>query len=437
MIRFIDLFAGIGGMRLGLEQACQQLGLESKCVLSSEIDRKAKETYALNFNEVPQGDIRQVSEIPKFDFMLAGFPCQPFSHAGKQKGFGDTRGTLFFEIERILEQCQPKGFLLENVRGLTTHDRGRTFQTILHSLEKLGYKTNYLLLNSSNFSLAQNRVRIYIIGLLHQYPILTIQSDRGAIDSHSFKQHIVQPSLFDESLSVIKVKDILETQVSENYYVSRNFEQQLLKAVGYKIEKLYGVRLIDFRGGNSIHSWDLGLKGKCTQDERDFMNALISNRRLKAFGKHQDGKSLTLDQIQTFFNHDHLYDLVQSLIEKGYLKEHNGKFNPICGNMSFEIFKILDPDSISITLTSSDASRIGVIHQDRIRRITPRECARLQGFPETFAIHHEDHAAYKQLGNAVSVPVVKAIIKDLFDNENNRAILMESNKFSKFDYLAS
>src|SRR4030067_1357595 len=125
MIRFVDLFAGVGGIRLGFEQAMKELGIQAQCVLSSEIDKYAQETYALNYGEKPQGDIYQITDVPDFDFLLAGFPCQPFSYAGKQKGFVDTRGTLFFEIERFLLEHQPRGFLLENVRGLTTHDRGR------------------------------------------------------------------------------------------------------------------------------------------------------------------------------------------------------------------------------------------------------------------------------------------------------------------------
>ena len=154
MIRFIDLFAGIGGMRLGFQQACDVLGIESQCVLSSEIDKRAIETYKLNFDDQPMGDIRKIDIISEFDFMLAGFPCQPFSYAGKQQGFGDTRGTLFFEIERLLTSYQPQAFLLENVRGLTTHDQGRTFNTIINSLEKLGYGIHYLLLKFSTFSIS-------------------------------------------------------------------------------------------------------------------------------------------------------------------------------------------------------------------------------------------------------------------------------------------
>jgi len=418
MIRFIDLFAGIGGMRLGFQQACDVLGIESQCVLSSEIDKKAIETYILNFDDQPTGDIREIDLIPEFDFMLAGFPCQSFSYAGKQQGFGDTRGTLFFEIERLLKIYNPQGFILENVRGLTTHDQGRTFKTIIHALEQIGYGVHYLLLNSSNFGVPQNRVRIYILGLLGKKPVITLMSDRGATDSHTFKKQQYQLNLFDHTDAVVKVKHILEKKVSENYYLSKKFEQQLFDAVDGKFEKLHGVRLIDFRGGNSIHSWHLGIKGKCTKDERDFMDALISHRRHKEFGDHQDGKSLTIEQIKTFSDHENIENIINSLIEKKYLKEMNGRYNPVSGNMSFEVFKFLDPESISITLTSSDANKLGVVQNGRPRRITPRECARLQGFPESYILHSDDSATYKQFGNAVSVPVIQAILEDFIANNS-------------------
>ena len=151
MIKYIDLFAGVGGIRLGVSQALSRNGIESKCVLSSEINEKACETYQLNFGEHPSGDVKEITEVEPFDLLLGGFPCQPFSYAGKRMGFGDTRGTLFFEIERLLEKYRPKAFLLENVRGLYTHDSGRTFKTIMDKLHGLGYGTYDLLQNSSNF----------------------------------------------------------------------------------------------------------------------------------------------------------------------------------------------------------------------------------------------------------------------------------------------
>ena len=415
MIRFIDLFAGIGGIRLGFEQAMRDIGIKAECVLSSEINAHSQETYRLNFGEKPQGDIYAIEQFPTFDFMLAGFPCQPFSYAGKQRGFGDTRGTLFFEIERLIAKHQPGGFLLENVRGLTTHDGGRTLKTIVEKLEGLGYGVNCLLLNSSDFDVPQNRVRVYIVGIRDARPKTALKSGRGATDSHQYKRLRLVNDLFGVAKS-LTVRDVLEPNPPASYDCSALFQDGVQKVLKQKKLSANGVRLIDFRNGNSIHSWELGIKGKCSAAEVEFMNALIANRRKKIFGTHQDGKSLTPEQIRTFFDHPDLQKIMNSLVEKRYLRLRDGLYNPVSGNMSFEVFKLLDPDSISITLVTSDAHKLGVLHRGRMRHITPRECARIQGYPDTFAHHPVDVHAYRQFGNSVSVPVIQAVVADLFTN---------------------
>lgn len=419
MIKYVDLFAGVGGIRLGVSQALSQNGIEANCVLSSEINEKACETYQLNFGEHPSGDIKLITEVEPFDLLLGGFPCQPFSYAGKRMGFGDTRGTLFFEIERLLEKYQPKAFLLENVRGLYTHDGGRTFNTIMDKLHGLGYGTYDLLQNSSNFGVPQNRVRLYIVGILGAEPIMGLHTDLGAADSHKYKQSLLEPSLFGTKPRC-QVGDVLEDEVDEKYYCSENFQQMLHNAVGEDLSVLNGYRLIDYRGGQSLHSWELGMKGKCTEAEIRFMNALILNRRRPVFGKEQDGKKLTLEQIRTFYTEPNIDEVIASLLKKRYLQLNDGRYNPVCGNMSFEVFKFLDPESISVTLTSSDANRLGVIRNNRARHITPRECARLQGFPDSFKLHPSDAWSYKQFGNSVSVPVVQAVFDEFLSNNRKQ-----------------
>ncbi|MFT6948855.1 MAG: DNA (cytosine-5)-methyltransferase 1 [Vicingaceae bacterium] len=428
MIKFIDLFAGTGGIRIGFQNALQKFGIDSECVYSSEIDKNACESYELNFGHNPYSDITQVHELPRFDFMLAGFPCQSFSYAGKRRGFGDTRGTLFFDVERLLKKHRPKGFLLENVRGLTTHDKGRTFETIVNSLNSLGYKVEYRLLNSSNFNVAQNRVRIYILGILEDDFEIKTQSDTGAVDSHNFIQRNGQRSLFDEGKEFSVVKDILELKPNKKYFCSQTFVKQLKKVIGNDLSKLHGYRLIDTRNGNSLHSWELGIKGDCSENEIEFMNLLIANRRKKIFGTHQDGKALTKEQIQTFYTKETFDAVTSSLIEKGYLSNYDEKYNPVCGNMSFEVFKFLDPESISITLTASDTNRLGVVQNGKARRLSPRECARLQGFPDTYKLLENDNAVYKQMGNAVSVPVIETLITDLIENNPSIVDLIANAK---------
>lgn len=160
-IKFIDLFCGLGGFRLALEkQNCN-------CVFSSDIDKNVAQVYENNFGEYPNGDITQINanEIPDFDILCGGFPCQSFSIAGKRLGFEDSRGTMFFEVARILKEKKPKSFILENVKGITNHDNGKTLQTILNILEELGYTFVYKVINAKDIGIPQNRERWYCVGI--------------------------------------------------------------------------------------------------------------------------------------------------------------------------------------------------------------------------------------------------------------------------------
>ena len=159
-LTFIDLFAGMGGFRIAFESN------NAKCVFSSEIDKWACKTYFDNFNEFPYGDITKISanDIPNFDILCAGFPCQPFSIGGHRLGFEDTRGTLFFDVARILNEKKPKAFLLENVKGITNHDNGKTLKVIENSLLELGYTIKHKVLNAKDYGIPQNRERWYCIG---------------------------------------------------------------------------------------------------------------------------------------------------------------------------------------------------------------------------------------------------------------------------------
>lgn len=413
-IRFVDLFAGIGGIRLAFEQAAKSLQIESECVLSSEINKDSQLVYRQNFGETPKGDIQLIDKLPEHEILLAGFPCQAFSHAGKKEGFGDTRGTLFFEITRLIDTCKPKAYIFENVRGLYSHDKGRTLATIEKEMKKRGYSFDVFLLNSANFGLPQNRVRIYIIGILNASPRFRLVSDLGPKDSHSCQQQ--QLSLFNYPEKTLIVADILEENPDKKYDCSPGFINALKRVSNNRLESLHGVRLIDYRGGNSIHSWELGLRGECSQEEIELMNTFIIKRRNKVFGAEQDGKLLSKEQIASFCQTSNLDNILNSLVKKKYLQIINGKYKPVSGNFSFEIYKFLDPQKISVTLVASDANRLGVFYRNRVRRITPREAARLQGFPDNFLLHHDDDKAYYQLGNSVSINVVEAVAKEVILN---------------------
>ncbi|MCT7952503.1 DNA (cytosine-5-)-methyltransferase [Ancylothrix sp. C2] len=414
-LKFIDLFCGIGGIRLGFEEAAKTLKIDTECVLSGEINSDAQKVYETNFNHRPVGDIRQLHEMPACDVLLAGFPCQTFSYAGKKEGFGETRGTLFFEIMRLIDNNhKPKALIFENVRGLFSHDEGRTVATIKHEMVKRGYSFDFFLLNSANFQLPQNRVRIYIVGILEASPKFSLISDVGPKDSHSYNP--LQLSLFSQPKKNVTVADILEDNPDPKYDCSPQFVEVLKQYCNNDLTRLHGVRLIDYRGGKSVHSWELGLRGSCTPAEIELMNKFILKRRNKEFGKHQDGKLLTKEQIASFFEHPNLDILLESLVTKKYLSLVDGKYKPVSGNFSFEVYKFLDPAKISVTLVASDANRLGIYHNNRVRRITTREAARMQGFPDNFILHPNDNKAYYQLGNSVSVNVVKAVAEDTLIN---------------------
>ncbi|WP_257674891.1 DNA (cytosine-5-)-methyltransferase [Clostridium felsineum] len=303
--KFIDLFAGIGGIRIPF----QELG--GKCVFTSEWDKFAQKTYRLNYGEEPNGDITQIeaNEIEDFDVLLAGFPCQPFSQAGLGKGFEDTRGTLFFEIERIISEKRPKAFLLENVKQLKGHDKGRTLQVILQHLHKLDYFVDYEVLRAADYGVPQNRERIYIVGF---------DTRQISIDEN-YRFPYPKPTYQKTRLG-----DILENDVDEKYTISDRLWEGHLRRKREHQEKGNGF-------GFSLYN-----------AESPYTNT-ISARYYK------DGSEILIDQGE------------------GH--------NP--------------------------------------RKLTPRECARLQGFPENFIIPVSDTQAYKQFGNSVAVPVVRAVAKQL------------------------
>ena len=420
-VRIIDLFAGMGGIRKGLELALAERGLQSVCVFTSEIKPAAIKILRQNHPEDEiRGDITTVptSDIPDFDILCAGFPCQAFSYAGKRLGFADTRGTLFFEVERILREKQPAGFILENVEGLLTHDHGNTLATMLSRLNALGYKVAYNVLNSRYFGVAQERKRIYIVGNRNEKADLVAFKPQKAV-----------------------LGDILETgkPVSDTPFV-RNL---LAK---FSVEQLYGKAIKDKRGGeNNIHSWDLETKGPTTVEERALLNVMLTERRKKKWAEQygiawMDGMTLTEEMIRTFCDMPNLHETLDGLVRKGYLAyEHpkrqvreiseNGTpvlrreqdtslpkgYNIVAGKLSFEIAKILSPKELAPTLVAMDMQKLYVVDGKGLRRLTLREGLRLFGYPEDFKFDISEKEGYDLLGNTVVVPVIKAVAGKLLD----------------------
>lgn len=414
ILRFIDLFAGIGGIRCGLEQAAREVGLIPQCVFTSEIKPYAVKVLHDNHpTETITGDITKVetTDIPDFDVLCAGFPCQAFSAAGKRQGFADTRGTMFFEVERILRDKQPQGFLLENVEGLVNHDGGRTLEVIKQRLEALGYKFDYKVLNSKDFGVPQERKRIYIVG-----------SKRD------------KPDLANFPLKSSTLGDILEHGKPTAH---TPFIENLLSH--FKIAELYGKAIKDKRGGkDNIHSWDLELKGHVSKEQKMLLDTLLKERRKKKWAEQwgidwMDGMPLTTEQIRTFYDIPSLQTELDDLAEKGYVKlEHPKKlvseqvngvtathrepdttkskgYNIVTGKLSFEVNKVMSPGEIAPTLVAMDMQKLYVADGDGLRRLTLREGLRLCGYPDDIIFNVSEKEGFDLLGNTVVVPVIKAV----------------------------
>lgn len=307
---FIDLFAGIGGIRIPF----QELG--GKCVFTSEWDKFAQKTYRINFGDQPSGDITKIDEntLPNFEVLLAGFPCQPFSQAGLGLGFADTRGTLFFEIERIINVKRPKAFLLENVKQLKGHDRGRTLRVIINHLEAMNYYVKYEVLRAADFGVPQNRERIYIVGISKDHFVLPNNYD------FPFPNPTNVPTLLG---------NILENNTDEKYTISDALWQ------GHQRRK------IEHKEKGNGFGYSL-------------FNRMSAYANTLSARYYKDGSEILIDQGENV--------------------------NP--------------------------------------RKLTPRECARLQGFPENFIIPVSDTQAYKQFGNSVAVPVIRAVANNIINQIN-------------------
>lgn len=318
--RFVDLFAGIGGMRL----AFQSKGIDGGCVFTSEWDSSAQQTYFRNFGDVPFGDITKIDKasIPDHEVLVAGFPCQAFSIAGRRGGFGDTRGSLFFDVAETLQVKQPDAFLLENVKGLMNHDRGRTIRIILETLNELGYHVpDPRVINARDFGVAQNRQRIFIVGFKKKKHSLSFSYPKCVSQS---KQKVIADI---KEKSAVSVRYYLSTQYLHTLREHRRRHEEAGHGFGFEI-------LNDNQVANAIVVGGMGR-------ERN----LVIDTRLRNF------------------------------VPETKIK--------------------------------------GEVNREGIRRMTPREWARLQGFPDEFIIPVADAQAYKQFGNSVAVPAIEAMARQI------------------------
>ena len=346
-MKIVSLFSGIGGFELGIKKS----KLKEKVVFSSEIDMNAKKSYLSNFNDNNlKGDITKISEkdIPNHDLLVAGFPCQSFSIAGLQKGFNDTRGTLFFDIVRILKEKQPKYILLENVKNLVSHDEGRTFKVIIKTLNEIGYTIDFSVINSAEAGLAQNRERTYIVGILNKK-------------------------------AEVYTKDV------------RNKKIDFLKST------------FEYKGFNFFNSLRFNNE---QQYIRDIISEEVDNRFL-----------ISNDRVINF------------LESNNFLEENTERKIVKLFDLPKEVWNDLERqrrvysiNGISPTiLARSDTAKIFIENgrNSYIRKFTPREAFKLQGFDDDFISNIERTVSitqqYKQAGNAVSPPVITGIINHLLE----------------------
>lgn len=341
-MKVVSLFSGIGGFEKGILQAEPN----TKIVFASEIDPYARKIYTKNYGVEPHGDITKIkaSNIPNHDILCGGFPCQSFSIAGKRRGFEDTRGTLFFEIMRIVKIKRPKLLFLENVPGLLSHDEGRTFHTILRSLDEMGYDAEWQVFNSRNHGVPQNRERVFIIGHLRGTPgqqIFPITANDKSVDAIQGQNTNCLTSRYEGG------------QATGSYIIENQFNAQALTEA--RTEEAKEIR-------------------RKTKD-RDF-----SPRREKKLVTRKDGMANCVTSGQS---KEQLIQIAGCLTGGG----HSG--------------------GLHSDMTTLDAG-------SGIRRLTPIECERLQGYPDNWTAGISDTQRYKCLGNAVTVNVIEFIARRLF-----------------------
>lgn len=375
-MKFLDLFAGIGGFRLGMESAGHE------CVGFCEIDKFARKSYKAIHDtkgEIELHDITAVSDesirrIGRVDIICGGFPCQAFSIAGNRRGFEDTRGSLFFEIARFASILRPKYLFLENVKGLLNHDGGATFETILGALDELGYNVEWENINSKNFGVPQNRERVLIVGHL-----------RGECTRRVFP-------LSKSGQQATSIKEQYSNTITTRYGNSQGAGAYIVESKSQKVRSI----------GN-IHPSGNGMNGE-VYDSTGLAPTLTTNK----------GEGVKIIQRAHGYNRGGEHDIAPTLTSNSYQENNLVKV--------VDFYNKITKDEVG-TLTSSGggstvrAGSFGITDGYRIRKLTPRECWRLQGFPD-WAFDkaqkvNSNSQLYKQAGNSVTVNVIAAIAKEL------------------------
>jgi DNA (cytosine-5)-methyltransferase 1 len=423
---FVDLFAGIGGFRIAL----QKLG--GQCLGYSEIDKQAIKVYQQNFitylnqDEIELGDITKISSLPSdVDIVVGGVPCQPWSVAGCLRGFEDPRGKLWFDVIRLISKSKPKAFIFENVSGLASPKNRDNLEFIVHELEHIGYFVKWKILNAYDFGLPQNRDRVFLVGIRND-----IEKGQEYNFPHSLNIHPKVLDILDELKNikfVEKVKLDPHTLFQGIIPPSRTRFQ--------KDDELNDFFIFsDLRNGHTtIHSWDIV---KTSDREKKICLTLLKYRRSKKYGD-KDGNPLSLTNFQELIPDIDIKEL-NILVEKGILRQTNDYKYEFVNSKNMtginDIYRIILPTAdIVPTLTATGAKDYiatvsihashpqeyknlfleKIYQQKKYIPITAKHACKLQGFPTDFAYHEKDDTARKQFGNAVPVPVVEYVAKEL------------------------
>jgi DNA (cytosine-5)-methyltransferase 1 len=412
-IDYIDLCCGIGGFRIAINNFQKKSNYNFNCVMSADIKDDALKTYNINFKENNEKiNIFDIDKIPPFNLLCAGFPCQPFSSAGQKKGFEDTRGGIIFKIIDICKKYTPKYVILENVSNLISLNNGKSIERICKEFKDIDYNVSYKKLNAIFFGVPQNRERVFIIC--------------------SYKNNIN----FDKLKNInenIKLKDIIDNN-SKYTDIDENFAKKILNL--HLKTPLFGYKMQDKRGGKyNIHSWDIGINGDISIDEKKLMNNIMTERRKKHWADKKkidwmDGMPLTYDEIKSFYDIPNLKSMLDNLVKKKYLKIEKPKklvenkriyddkgldgYNICKGKLSFPITNILDPDSVAPTLTATDSNKLAIIIDNKfIRKLTDNEIKELCGFSKSYILPNNVDK-YDLFGNTVVPQVVEAVLECIF-----------------------
>ena len=402
MIKIFSMFSGVGGFELGFQQA----NLQTQVVGFCEIDKYASQILETKFKGIKNyGDATTIDEtkLPNFDILVGGFPCQSFSMAGKRKGFDEARGTLFFDVARILAHKKPRNFILENVKGLLSHNKGKTFETILGILSNLGYIVEWELLNSKNYGVPQSRERMYIVGHLRGQSRPKVFSFRegNGVSETSRKKERERSSQVSSTITsnykrgthamgeqyILEPKELTKNLGQGQRVYSTNGASVSIKALGGGQGGKTGLYKIPQATKQGYEWADLG-------DSVNLQNLKSKTRRGRV------GKQIA----QTLDTGNQQYTIVQATITPSRKnKSQNGR-------------RFKDNEEPMFTLTQNDVH--GVMHnKTQIRRLTPIECERLQGFPDNWTKGLSDTQRYKCMGNAVTTNVVEWVVTQLFKKE--------------------